>query len=145
MSTVITNSVGTRYGPISPSTPSWSGGAGIDLDEGLVDRAWRETVVTWRAPSRYLRGVFGGDDHPARTSAWSFLTTACFAASAVCLIFLAVTDRSSVLLIAGLTFGFIAYTWFWNWVSRNKHRSGIHWFLERVRSCLAGSGDPGPH
>jgi len=30
------------------------------------------------------------------------------------------------------------------WIHRNRNRSKYYWFAERIRSCLAYDGDPGP-
>lgn len=57
---------------------------------------------------------------------------------------LAIASESAPLLIAGLAFGLAASKSFWEWTARSRHRSGVNWFLERVRCSVAGNGDPGP-
>lgn len=37
-----------------------------------------------------------------------------------------------------------ALSYFAEWVHLRRYDSRLWWTLERIRSCVAGSGDPGP-
>jgi hypothetical protein len=66
-----------------------------------------------------------------------------FFASGVFMITIAAANTIPIMLLGGLCICLAGYSLFWRWVADNKYRSEMLWFLERVRRCLAGDGDPG--
>jgi hypothetical protein len=141
MSTVTTNNASVRFGPMPASTPSWQVEGG-DNDK-RIKRAWDEAARHWWGRSFSLKRIFGRTAAERRSS-WSLLAVGVVIISAVAMVTLAQIGHSPTLLLTGLAVGLCGYVLFWGWVAANRYRSRMLWFLERVRCCLAGAGDPGP-
>lgn len=125
---------------IPSSPPEYAQG-----DEGrLVDYGAARAAVRWRGPSEYVATLLTGRNESSRTARMLPVAGLLAVGCAGLALGGIASDWGGVLFplaaIAGLGF----YTFLTRWVAKQRSRSGVLRFAERIRRAIAYEGDCQP-